>query len=116
MRPEPLPAAKMPAMSAEMRRSDDLTTGTVVGWVVVGSLMFWPRLFIVGYAIFGRQIFNHAYDNWLVIILGFFFLPWTTVAYAVMWGATSSSVNGWEWIVVALGLLLDLYIWSRVRR
>jgi hypothetical protein len=116
MRTTPPAAKSMPAMSAQIQQPDDLTTGRVVGWVLIGSLMFWPRLFIVGYAIFGRQIFNHAYDNWLVIILGFFLLPWTMVCYAIMWGATSSSVNGWEWIVVAFGLLLDLFIWSRVRR
>ncbi len=103
-------------MGTPVRRSDDISVGRAVGWVLVGSLMFWPRLFIVGYAIFGRQIWDHAYDSWLVIIIGFFVLPWTTVCYAVMWGATSSSVNGWEWIVVAFGFLVDLFTWSRLRR
>ena len=109
-------ATNIAIVTVSARRSDGLTPGRVVGWIILGSLMFWPRLFIVGYAIFARQIFDHAYDNWLVMILGFFLLPWTTVCYAVMWGATSSSVNGWEWIVVAFGFLLDLFIWSRFRR
>ena len=105
----------MAGMVAQTRRPEELTIGTVVGWIVVGSLMFWPRLFIVGYAIFGRSIWERAYDNWLVIIVGFLILPWTTVAYAVMWGVQAGAVTGWEWAAVGFGLLLDLYTWACVR-
>src|SRR5215212_5946726 len=102
-------------MAAQTRPAKDLTIGTVVGWIVVGSLMFWPRLFIVGFLIFGTSIWEHAYDNWLVLIAGFFVLPWTTVAYALMWGTQAGAVTGWEWAVVGLGLLLDVYTWACAR-
>ena len=39
--------------------------------------------------------------------LGFFLLPWTTLAYAVLW-ASSDGVNGFEWFIVALAFLFDL--------
>lgn len=102
-------------MATPAGRPQDFTVTDAIAWVVVGSLMFWPRLFIVGYAIFGRQIFNHAYDNWLVIIAGFIILPWTTVAYACMWGVQSASVSGLEWAVVGFAFLLDLYTWACAR-
>jgi hypothetical protein len=36
--------------------TDEITPGRVVGWIVIGSLMFWPRLFILGFLIFDRDI------------------------------------------------------------
>lgn len=39
--------------------------------------------------------------------MGFFLLPWTTLAYAVMW-SSSNGVRGFEWFVVALAFLFDL--------
>ncbi len=39
--------------------------------------------------------------------LGFFLLPWTTLAYAVMW-SSSDGVVGFEWFIVALAFLFDL--------
>lgn len=40
-------------------------------------------------------------------LLGFFLLPWTTLAYAAMW-ASSDGVNGFEWFVVVLAFLIDI--------
>ena len=39
--------------------------------------------------------------------LGFFLLPWTTLAYAVMW-SSSNGVAGFEWFIVVLGFLFDV--------
>ena len=39
--------------------------------------------------------------------LGFFLLPWTTLAYAVMW-SSSDGVVGFEWFIVILGFFFDL--------
>ena len=50
-----------------------------------------------------------------MIVVGFLILPWTTVAYAVMWGVQAGAATGWEWAVVGFGLLLDLYTWACVR-
>jgi hypothetical protein len=36
------------------------------------------------------DLLSRAFDSWIVPLLGFFLLPWTTLAYAVMW----SSSNG----------------------
>jgi hypothetical protein len=42
-----------------------------------------------------------------VPLLGFFLLPWTTLAYALMW-ASSDGVVGFEWFIVVLAFLFDL--------
>jgi len=42
-----------------------------------------------------------------VPFLGFFLLPWTTLAYAVMW-SSSDRVSGFEWFIVILAFAIDL--------
>lgn len=75
--------------------------------------MFWPRLFIVGFWIFGSQL-GDAFSSWVIPALGFVLMPWTTVAYAFMWGISSDRVSGWEWIVVGFAVILDLLTWLSV--
>ncbi len=53
------------------------------------------------------DLLSRAFDSWIVPLLGFFLLPWTTLAYAVMW-ASSDGVNGFEWFIVALAFLFDI--------
>ena len=48
-----------------------------------------------------------AFESWAVPLIGFFLLPWTTLAYALMWDS-SNRVYGFEWFIVALGFFFDL--------
>ena len=41
-------------------------------------------------------------------LLGFFLLPWTTLAYAVMWSVGTDRVYGIEWAFVLLAFFVDL--------
>jgi hypothetical protein len=51
-----------------------------------------------------------------VPFLGFILLPWTTLAYAVMWDS-SERVHGLEWFIVGLAFLADLApYWTREAR
>ena len=90
-------------------------TGRAVLWIIAGGLMFWPRLFIIGFAIFSRTI-GDAFSGALIVIAGFILLPWTTFMYAVMWSISSNKVSGWEWIVVVIAFVVDLYTWALARR
>ena len=65
-----------------------------------------PRLVLFLLWIFS-SVLSHAFDSWIVPLLGFFLLPWTTLAYAVMW-SSSNGVNGLEWFIVVLAFLIDL--------
>ena len=68
--------------------------------------LFSPRLAIVLLAIFTNDL-SRACDGWLVPLLGFFLLPWTTLVYTLLW-TTSRHVNGVEWVLVGAAVLLDL--------
>jgi hypothetical protein len=43
-----------------------------------------------------------------VPLIGFFLLPWTTLAYAVIWAAGPNGVNGFEWFIVIIAFVFDL--------
>jgi hypothetical protein len=53
------------------------------------------------------DLLSRAFDSWIVPLLGFLLLPWTTLAYAAMW-SSSDGVNGFEWFIVVLAFLIDL--------
>ena len=57
--------------------------------------------------------FNLAFNTLVVPCLGFIFLPWTLLAYLVVW-IPSTGVTGFGWVIVGLGLLADIatYYWA----
>ena len=66
-----------------------------------------PRLALVAIWLFSDML-SRAFDSWLLPLIGFFLLPWTTLAYAVMWDAGTRTVDGFEWFIVVLAFLADL--------
>lgn len=74
-------------------------------FVVLLSLLS-PRLALFAIWIFS-DLLSRAFESWLVPFLGFFLLPWTTLAYAVMY-SSSNNVTGFEWFIVILAFLVDL--------
>ncbi len=66
-----------------------------------------PRLALFAIFLFS-DLLSRAFDSWFVPLLGFFLLPWTTLAYAVMWSASSNQVTGFEWFIVILAFVVDL--------
>lgn len=61
------------------------------------------------------DLLSRAFDSWFVPFLGFFLLPWTTLAYAVMW-SSSDGVVGFEWFIVVLAFLFDLGAYAQSSR
>jgi len=66
-----------------------------------------PRLALFAIFLFS-DLLSRAFDSWFVPLLGFFLLPWATLAYAVMWSTSTNGVNGFEWFIVILAFLVDL--------
>ena len=66
-----------------------------------------PRLALFCLWLFS-DILSRAFDSWFLPLIGFFLLPWTTLAYAVMWDVGTHEVTGFEWFVVILAFLADL--------
>jgi hypothetical protein len=69
-----------------------------------------PRLALVAVWLFSDWL-GDAFTSWVVPLLGFFLLPWTTLAYAGMWVAGSNEVYGFEWFIVGLAFVVDLGSW-----
>jgi hypothetical protein len=89
-----------------------------MGCLVVLLAFISPRLALFAIFLFS-DLLSRAFDSWFVPLLGFFLLPWTTLAYAVMWSASSNQVTGFEWFIVILAFLIDLGSWAnrgRARR
>ncbi|MGI9021169.1 MAG: hypothetical protein ACR2G3_10715 [Solirubrobacterales bacterium] len=66
-----------------------------------------PRLAIFFIWIFS-DLLGRAFESWWLPLLGFFVLPWTTLAYALMWVAGANEVAGFEWFIVILAFFFDL--------
>ncbi len=66
-----------------------------------------PRLALFAMLVLSN-VLGRAFDSWLLPVLGFFLLPWTTLAYAVMWDVGTHAVTGLEWFIVVLAFLGDL--------
>lgn len=78
-----------------------------MGCLVVLLAFISPRLALFAIFLFS-DLLSDAFDSWFVPLLGFFLLPWTTLAYAVMWASSTNEVSGFEWFIVILAFLVDL--------
>ncbi len=63
------------------------------------------RLVLALVWVFGNRV-ELAFDSWVAPLLGLLILPWTTLFYVLVWSSTG--VTGAEWLVVAVGVALDL--------
>ena len=66
-----------------------------------------PRLALFAIFLFSNML-DRAFDGWLLPLAGFFLLPWTTLAYTLMWDLGTNTVEGFEWFIVVLAFLADL--------
>lgn len=69
-----------------------------------------PRVALLAWWIFGDKV-DLAFDSWAWPLLGLLFLPWTTLAYVIVWSPIGG-VEGGEWIIVALGFLADVLTYT----
>jgi hypothetical protein len=85
-----------------------------VGCLVLLFALVSPRLALVATWLF-TSLLGRAFDAWLVPLIGFFVLPWTTLAYAWMW-RSGDAVRGLEWFLVGFAFLVDLGAHARSGR
>jgi hypothetical protein len=69
-----------------------------------------PRFVMVLLWIFSDYL-SRAYDGFVLPLLGFFFLPTTTLTHAVAENEVGG-LRGWGLALVIFGALLDLGIWG----
>ena len=77
-----------------------------MGCFIVLFALISPRLAIIFVWLFSN-ILERAYDTFWLPLLGFFFLPWTTLAYALCW-ESGNRVEGFDWFIVGLAFLVDV--------
>ncbi|MBS0197960.1 MAG: hypothetical protein JSR77_14485 [Planctomycetes bacterium] len=66
---------------------------------------FTPRLVMILMWLFGDYL-GSAYQTRIWPILGFFFMPYTTLAYA--WAKHSGGLTGFPLVIFIIAVLLDL--------
>lgn len=67
---------------------------------------FFPRIVIVALVIFGDYI-GRAYDTTVWPLLGFFFMPFTTLAYAIIQNE-GGGLQGWWIAFFVFAVLADI--------
>ena len=68
-----------------------------------------PRFAIFLFWVFSDRL-SYAFDSFIVGFLGFLLLPYTTLFWALAY-APVDGVTGFGWILVGMGLLMDLGTW-----
>ena len=76
------------------------------GCFIAVVAMVSPRLAIFLIWLFGDRM-DIAFDSFWEGFLGFLFLPWTTLAWAVAY-APIKGVTGFGWFIVILAFLVDI--------
>lgn len=66
-----------------------------------------PRAAVLVWWFLDPARFRITFDSVMWPILGFLFLPWTTLAYLAVW-LPGAGIQGFDWIWLTLGLLIDL--------
>jgi hypothetical protein len=85
-----------------------------MGCLVVLLALISPRLALVVVWL-GTDILHRAFDGVLLPLLGFLLLPWTTLAYALMWDYGTNEVAGFEVAIVVLAFVADLAAFGSAR-
>ena len=79
-----------------------------MGCLVILFALISPRLALI-FTWLLTDILSGAFGSWLLPLIGFFVLPWTTLAYAWMWDyGPGRTVEGFEWFLVGLAFVFDL--------
>jgi hypothetical protein len=69
-------------------------------------LLAGPRVGIVLWWLVNPDRWDNAFNSVIWPILGFLFLPWTTLAFVAV--APFGNVASWDWFWLALAFIVDL--------
>ncbi len=86
-----------------------------MGCFVVLFALISPRLALFFVLVFSDWIARAFDGGWILPVLGFFLLPWTTLAYVVMW-EIGDGVEGFAWFIVIFAFVVDVLSYSRTSR
>ena len=64
-----------------------------------------PRFAILVWWLISPAYVGAAFDNWLLTLLAWAFIPWTVLAYLLIY---PGGVIGFDWVIIILGVLADI--------
>jgi hypothetical protein len=71
------------------------------------TLMFFgPRLAFLIYWLVRPAYINTVFQTWIWPLLGLIFLPWTTLMWALVYGA--NGIIGFDWLWIGLAVVADI--------
>ena len=65
-----------------------------------------PRLAILVWWLIRPAYFMSAFSSWIWAILGWVFLPWTTLMFVIV--APGGGVTGFDWLWLGIALMADI--------
>jgi hypothetical protein len=68
-----------------------------------------PRVGIVFWWLVEPARWNLAFDTFIWPLLGFLFLPWTTLLYVLVF---PGGIDGFDWVWLGMGVLLDVFSYA----
>ena len=77
-----------------------------IGCILSGFLTLAPRLVLLFLWLFSERV-SKVFEGILIPLLGFLFLPFTTLAYVFAWNA-QNGISGTAWLLLGGGLLFDI--------
>ena len=86
-----------------------------MGCLIFFSALIGPRVALAFTWLFTGFV-DRAYDGYLLPVLGFVFLPWTTLVYALAYDGHGVSALGWLFVAFALFADIGSYAASAQRR
>jgi len=86
-----------------------------MGCLIALVALLSPRLALFLIWIFS-DLLSRAYSSWILPLLGFFLLPWTTLTYAAFWDWAPGHHLNWRWIFVGLAFMIDASSYAAGRR
>jgi hypothetical protein len=69
-------------------------------------LLLGPRFAILFWWLVDFQRWENAFDTWIWPLLGFLFLPWTTLTFVIV--APFGNVRDFDWVWLGFAFLLDV--------
>ena len=68
---------------------------------------FLPRVAMIFMALFS-SMFDGAFANWIIPVVGWFLVPYTTLSYVLLWNWDHHHLNAFSWILVAVAFFVDI--------
>ena len=72
-------------------------------------LVFGPRFAILIWWLIRPVYVGAAFDNWLLTLLAWLFLPWTVLMYLIIY---PGGIVGFDWVWLILGIVADVASYS----